>query len=548
MRSFFVNHRFPVFAIAVIAAVSLVIYAQSLQNGFVIWDDDSLVYENPLVQELSLRTLKGIFTSYDPELYIPFTLLSFQVEHALFGFAPFFYHLTNLLLHIVAGGLVFLFLRQLRISAWIAFGCALLFAVHPINTEAVAWVSARKDLLASVFSLGALVLYQRYLLQRRMIFFYGTLLLFLLALLSKASAIMLPAMFLLLDWFERRKDRCVLTEKIPFFLLSAVFLGIALAGKARNIESLTLIETLLLAAKSAAFSVKMFLFPAGISVIYQQSGPITIADSSFFVSLMTVLTLGVFIALSLRRTRTIAFSFLFFLLAFAPSFANFSKADAVYYFSDRYIYLAQIGLLFLLGQAIDHTLRRRGQVMRASVSTAFAVVIIIFGWTAHARSLVWAESVKLFTDALSANVQSAVMRGNLGLLYHRRGQAEAAEREYLQALEIDPRHWRTLTNLGFLYQEQGKRDAARELYGRALEANPRSEEAHVNVGTLLLDDGKADEAIAHFRSAIGINPSFAPAYANLASAYAKKQMYKEALDASLRALELDPSRKGELQE
>ena len=197
------------FPFLIIACAALITYAPSLRNGFVIWDDDTLITGNPLVQSFSPVTVKGAFTSYDPELYVPLTIVSYQVEHSIVGNEPLLYHIDNLLLHIITSCLVFLLLQLLGIDWIIALLGGLLFAVHPINSEAVSWMSARKDLLAGVFGLASLVLYLKYqknsyvtlsLSKREWSFAF-----FLLALLSKASAITLPLVMLLIDWFQQKK-------------------------------------------------------------------------------------------------------------------------------------------------------------------------------------------------------------------------------------------------------------------------------------------------------------------------------------------------------
>ncbi|PIP65702.1 hypothetical protein COW95_00685, partial [Candidatus Peregrinibacteria bacterium CG22_combo_CG10-13_8_21_14_all_49_11] len=155
-------------------AVSFLIYGQSLQNRFVRWDDSLLIYENPIVREISFDTVKAAFTTYDPELYIPLTMLSYQLDHLLWGLNPFGFHLTNLVLHTVNAllvmGLVWLLLCRTsttlsvtqnqptechpeRSRRMIVLFCGLLFLVHPLHTEAVAWASSRKDVLSALFFL-----------------------------------------------------------------------------------------------------------------------------------------------------------------------------------------------------------------------------------------------------------------------------------------------------------------------------------------------------------------------------------------------------------
>ena len=517
--------------IVLLAVAAVLIYGSSLRNSFVVWDDDSLVYQNPLTQEMTAKTVFGAFTSYDPELYVPLTIVSFQLEHAVFGFEPFFFHLDNLLLHVLGAFLVFLLLQKLGLRRSTSMLGSLLFLVHPINTEAVAWVSARKDLLSSVFTLLALLMYRYNGTGRNGI----TMLFFVLALFSKPVAIILPLALLIIDWKEQgRITQHTILKKWPFFLLSAIFLIIGLYGKQRNIGALTVMQTFLLAAKSTALSVHTFFWPTALSPIYLQTNPISITQGEFLIPLFLVTATALIILLSLRKTRVIAFAALFYFLFLLPSFSNFAKDQDVYFFSDRYIYVSQIGLLFILGYGIDRLARRNWQWI------CTAPLVVLFAWQAHAQSLHWKDSETLYRDALAKNDQSVVMHYNLAVLEHRRGNRSAALEEYTAALSIDPQYAKALSNLGILYKEDGNVEKAMKEFRSAAESDPRSPEPHNNIGSVLMDQGNVDGAIAEFRKAITLSERFAQAHINLAAALGRKGLYAEGLREYKRAFELAP--------
>src|SRR3989338_10143475 len=154
LQAFFQRNRQIVFFTGILALACFTIFFPVLGHNFVRWDDYALIVENPLVLSFSPK----IFWTFDPELYIPLTLLTFQIETAIAGAEPFLFHLTNLLLHIANAILAFAFFRRLFKDDFIAFGSALLFALHPIQTETVSWVSARKELLMTLFFLGTFLL------------------------------------------------------------------------------------------------------------------------------------------------------------------------------------------------------------------------------------------------------------------------------------------------------------------------------------------------------------------------------------------------------
>ncbi|MBI4129132.1 hypothetical protein HY464_00395, partial [Candidatus Peregrinibacteria bacterium] len=180
------------FRIGLIIGLTFLVYGQSLGNAFVRWDDSMLIYENPIVREISWKSLKAAFTTYDPELYIPLTFLSYQIDYAIGGMHPFMFHLTNLVLHTLNAVLVFFLVTLLGIPShargrnssnpspcplpwgegnggphFVAFAVATIWAIHPLNTEAVAWASARKDVLSTFFFLLSIILYLRYRNEKR---------------------------------------------------------------------------------------------------------------------------------------------------------------------------------------------------------------------------------------------------------------------------------------------------------------------------------------------------------------------------------------------
>ena len=535
--------------VLLLVAVVFLTYVSVLRNGFVVWDDDSLVYENPLVTHLNAATVKGIFTSYDPELYIPLTLFSFQVEHALFGFDPFFYHFTNLLLHCANTVLVFFLLQRLGLKKGMAFFLALLFGLHPINSEAVAWVSARKDLLAACFFLGSLSAYLNYLSSRSMRWYWGAFLLFLCALLSKVVVLFLPLVLLLIDWRQGRRGLSVWREKWPFFLLSAVFLIVALFGKTQNIASLSLWQTLLLSLKSTAFSLWSVLWPWQLSLVYQQSGPIQLASVAFLLSTVTVTLLAALTLWSLHRTKVVAFAMAWYVLLLLPTFSNFSKAGSYFYFSDRYVYLPQIGLLLLLGITLEH-LAQRGlsRVVLRSGQIVSVLLLLCFGWTAHGRTLLWHDSETLFRDALSKNPQSAVMHFNMAVVDQKHGNLAEAEAAYRLVLAKNPHYAKAHNNLGLLLAVQGKTEEARREYEAAIASDPQSADALNNLGSWYMDRGEIDRAIVFFQQAIAADAHLLRAYYNLGASLGKQERYEEALEVYAQAFAFDPSRQQEYEQ
>ena len=356
-------------------------------------------------------------------------------------------------------------------------------------------------------------------------------------------AIILPLVFLLIDWMDDgRIGRRNWTDKIPFFVLSMLFLAIGLVGKQRTIGAVTLVDTVLLAAKSTLFSIEKYFVPHAYSSVYPLTSPISITSPGFFIPIVILVTASLLVLWSLRKTRRIAFGLGFFLLFLLPSFSNFTKGHEINIFSDRYVYLAQIGFLFLIGYALDRLLAiQRGR--RGVIATLWIVLLPLcmgLAWTSSAQSLVWKDSETLFRDTLSKNDSSALMNYNLGLLEHRKGNRAAAFQQYQKALALDTRLAKALGNLGIYYQESGETGMALEQLRLAIESDPNLPEPHNNLGSLLMDQGNIDAAIAEYRKAISLGATSAQVHINLAAALRKKGLHDEAMREYRRAFELAP--------
>ncbi|NOS68019.1 MAG: phospholipid carrier-dependent glycosyltransferase, partial [Candidatus Peribacteraceae bacterium] len=234
-----VSKRERALFIAGIVVLLAIIYGRSLFNDFVFWDDPDLILDNPFIRGLTPQNVVHAFSTYDPDLYVPLTTVSYQVNYVLGGLQPFIYHLTNLLLH--AGSSILVGWIALRLSGKksIALVTALLFAVHPVNVETVAWVSARKDVLSGFFFLLSLGSFLRWRTDDDRRWYVLALASFLFGLLSKVSILGLPFLLLLSDWHASRKfTKNSLLSSLPFFLLSIVFGYVAVFGKLWGTSSL----------------------------------------------------------------------------------------------------------------------------------------------------------------------------------------------------------------------------------------------------------------------------------------------------------------------
>ncbi|ALM10410.1 MAG TPA: hypothetical protein DEB30_01630 [Candidatus Peribacter riflensis] len=526
-----------------VVAVTAVVYVPTIRNDFVDYDDQPLIVENAAVQELSTRTLSFIFSTFDPELYVPFTLLTYQIEGQLFGIRPGVVHATNLLLHLLNILLVSWVVFRLTGRAWVTAGVTALFALHPLNAEAVLWASARKDLLSAFFFLASFGSYLVYRRNGRWLTYGASLLLFLCGLFSKVSVAPLPFILLLSDWLERDSLRARWKEKIPFFVLGALFVIIAIVGKTEILGASDLLTNVLLGMKSTAFVLWQLLVPVHFSILYPQQ-PLREADPWLFVaSAAVVIALLGAAALSARRQRVLAFGIGFFLLLLLPSFTNFFRNGSLFFSSDRYAYLPMLGMLVPLFVALDGVLKGRDRLRW--VATA-GVIGVVLGLAAVARAQVpvWQSTESLFRHVVSLYPRSALAYVNLGVVRTRVGDSEGAFEEFRTASEIDPEYVFPLLNTARLLRDRGE-IARAELVFRATVQMVSRKETVINVdllpffelAQLLALKGQSREALQVLELAARLGPRIAAAHYYLGVAYSDRGRK----DDALRTLELSRS-------
>ncbi|MBI1813133.1 tetratricopeptide repeat protein [Candidatus Peregrinibacteria bacterium] len=528
-----------------LTGIALLVYGVSLRNSFVDFDDGVLIFKNPIVQGPTPTNVAKAFTSYDPELYIPLTFVSYQFDYLIAGLHPFLYHAHNLALHIANALLVFWLALLLVRRKDLAILCALLFLVHPLNTEAVAWAAARKDLQSAFFFLFALATYIVFLRSEKRLWHWLSIATFLLALLSKVTVILLPFLLLALDEFEGRPWRWKLVwEKALYFLLSLLFGIIAYGGKTAAIGNATILDYILLGGKSVLFTLEKFLLPMHLSVLYPYTAPITLASPHLLFSLFVMIALLVIVIVSRRWTRAMFLCACIFFLTIAPTFGNVNRGDGFldFYFAfDRYAYLPMIGLLLLIAFAAKFLLEQRNEWRMFPLSLTIPTMIIttIFGVLAFRQSLVWAKTETLFRNALALYPNSHLAHNNVGNYLRDEGNADGALAEYKASIAIRPtaRAW---YNVGLIDLDKNLLPAAKKAFAQALALDPHHARAHLNLGTLLSAENNIDEATTHFEAAATSDPTLEAAFFNLGILYAKKGDPQSAITAFQQALILDP--------
>ena len=447
-------------SICLLVAVPLVVFLPSLRNAFVEWDDGSLIAENPIVQTVTSRAIGAAFTTYDPELYIPLTSLSYQFDSVVGGLSPAFVHAHNIAQHVLNVVLVAWLVYLLSASGWMALFCGLLFAVHPLQVETVVWASARKDLLSTSFFLLSVIgyLYAR-ARETESKWRWLSVGAFALALLSKATVITLPLFLLLIDARDGKLNGRKALEKWPYAALAGVFAVIAVLGKKAFVAALSPVALVLIAAKGIVFYMQKFLWPAGLSLLYY-TDPVTLLSPGLLLTLAAAAWYA-----GRKWHRDIFFTWLFFLLALAPTFPAYRKGEHlgdISFASDRYFYLAGIGLVVLAGMVFLALLRCR---FRPAIA-ASGIIVCVLAALSIRQSAVWRDTDALFFNVLALYPNSATAHLNVGNHYQRLGDMDRALQEYDASLRLRP--------LSLTYFNIARAYLSMRRYGDAVDASQKA--------------------------------------------------------------------------
>jgi len=547
-----------VVAVIVAAAHWPVLSAQAISI-----DDTCFMFENPALQPPGLGAVKRIFaeiwgTSASKGYYEPLTLVTLMLDMARGGcpenLRPF--HHTNLALHVANTVLIVVFLYLLFRDPWTASLLGLLFGLHPLTVESVAWVWERKTLLAAFFALWAFVLYVLYVQKAGgghpstpSFLYLACLLCYLLAVLAKPTATPLVALLLLLDyWPLRRLGRRSILEKIPFFV-------VALASAAITVISTHLSAKVALPSLSpTAFVLKVcylnifylgkMLWPTRLTSVYVLPQPMAFSQTIVIVTFVLFVALLIGIFASLRRTRAALVGCLFFFVAISPTFGlvDYSWVSA----SDKYVYLPVVGLLVMLGAGLSRlraAMVSRGRAWLAGVALCVTVMPIagMYVYLTQAQIARWRDTEVWVRYMLRMAPDSMEMHDELGRILARKGEYSQAVALCRRAIELGLDIADTRNNLGMALTGIGRIDEAIEQYGLALERNPDHAEAHNNLGAALLNQGKQPEAVAMFRRAIEKKPRYADAHLNLGTVLLDQGKVDEAIRELGLAVEYKPS-------
>lgn len=538
----------PIWALLAVL-ISLTVMLPTIENGWVNWDDESFVLNNPLVTELSLENCKEVFFRIDDNGgYTPLVLLSWSANYTIGGFDASGFHVANLLLHLINVCLVFTLIFFLTGRKDVSVITALLFGIHPTQLEPVAWITSRKDLLYAMFYLAGLLAYIKYLSVKS----HGPkrwlllcLALFVCSLLSKGMAVTFPLVLFLIDCFKTRTNYVKATiEKIPFVLLSVLFGVIASVGQKEvgaidDLQNISLIQSFFV----ASYGLMVYIFKAIVPVHLSAYHPYPFMPNEpmqwfVYASLIPSLAVATVGLLSLKRNKKIAFGILFFLCCVALVLQFFPVGIAIV--AERFTYVANIGLFYLIGLGIGLTVAKYPNEKKY-VFGVFSVYVIILASITFNRTGVWQDSETLWTDVIQKYPDDFLAYNNRAGYYASIGNNDLAILDYSSAIVNHKSSLQSFYDRGILYLKLGNLINALSDFDNVIYRENDNANGYLNRGLINMNLDRPENALKDFNQCIVLAPTNALAYFNRSIHFSRAGQNEKAIKDLSKALEFDPN-------
>ena len=508
-----------------------VFYSNSLDNGFH-YDDSHSIVENYHIR--SLARIVDFFvdpTTFSREpamaMYRPVVQTTYALNYALGKYRPLGYHLVNIALHGIAALLFYLVISALTGQRLLGWCGGSFFALHPVQSQAVNYISSRAEILGVVGILAAF-----YLLVIKKSHRVWALLVFALALLAKSTALALLPLMLIYEWMQAPGQRRWKAH-IPVWGLALAYLGLIKANgflsrsMAQEVRPYT--EHLWTQIKALVYYLKLVFMPVGLSVEHGFKTSQSLGEAAVLSSLAVVLSL-IFLALSgLRRDSWGSQAVLWFGASLGLTFL----VPLNVLINEHRLYLAVGGgMLGILGYL--------GQQPRRSLGVLGGILLVLMGVLTWQRNVLWQDDLTLWQDAVGKGPDMFRAQSNLGLAHYERGELERARLAFARALELNPHYGKTWSNLGLVYEGQGEFALAEAAFARALDLHPGLAGTHNNLGRLQFKAGKFSAARSNLEQALALDPFYVAAKVNLGLLQQRSGRLEAALQTYKEALELDP--------
>lgn len=561
-----IKQRNPVRIYGIIAAVlppllTFIAYLPALKNGFVNWDDNVYIYENRNISSFGLDFIKWSFSNSSVGHWHPLTWLSLALDYSLWGPDPWGFHLTNIILHSLNTLLVFILavwligVKDSESYTWRALGplqrtmnfeagtivaafvTALLFGIHPVHVESVAWATERKDVLSLLFFLTTLLSYIKYnstVGLKKGVYYGSTLLLFIMALMSKPMAVTLPIVLLIIDFYPFRRltwknSKWVVVEKMPFFALSLISSIITIWAAASAVavgNNFSFLTRLFISARGYMFYILKMIAPINLAPLYPYPAKVNIFAIEYLGSAILLFSLTIYCIWSLRRSRLYLAVWLYYLVTLIPviGIVHAGPQDN----ADRYTYLPGISLFLLIGVALGDIFKRYPKRILSLAVLLLFLSVVLTNKTVN-QIKVWHDSITLWTYETRLFPDSFMAHGKRGEAYIDLGYYKFALSELNKAIELNIGYSDEYYNRGKIYYIFKNYRQAINDFNRAIELSPRALDAYNNRGSAFFALGDYESATTDYKKVIELDIRHAEAHYNLGLVYSKLGDNEQAL-------------------
>ncbi len=538
-QEFFSQYGFILLVVISTAAV----YWSVREHGFLVYDDEGYIVKNYYLQGgITGENIRWAMTTGYLANWHPLTWMSHMLDYQLFGLDPAGHHLHSVVLHMLTSVLLYTLFKRMTGSQWIGLFVALVFALHPLHVESVAWASERKDTLSALFAVLTIGAYTLYTESPDSRHYAAVLFLFSLGLMAKPMLVTLPFVLLLLDYWplqrmshspreERRTPfSFLLYEKIPLLALSIGVSAITFVvqregGTVSPLQTLTLGTRLSNAVVGYVLYLGKTFWPSDLSVFY----PYNESSIAFPMNLIAVCILLAITGLCVATIRTrpyLLVGWLWFLGMLVPVIGIVQVGSQA--IADRYMYLPMIGLTIMVGYFVAETSEswkwQRGLLGLGFVALASILIVLSGNQVRY-----WKNDQTLFEHTLTITEKNWMAHYILGVVSQRKGNQQDALVHFERAAEIGPR-WPVIEfSLGDLLQQMGEYERSIPHLVAALQKEPKMEKAHVLLAVALTKAGKTDEALVHFTEAYNMNRFFGEPNHNIGLILAGEGKFDKAL-------------------
>ncbi len=531
------------------AVITAIVYLASLDNGFVNWDDNLYVYDNPGIRALGGGFFNAFVSSAFLNNWTPLTMFTYALDYAVWGLNPFGYHLTNLVFHVadtfLVGYLASVMVAiatgpdrkgGLDLPVFAGFFAAILFGLHPAHVESVAWVSERKDVVSGLFFILSLLFYVRYVQAtpgKKASRYILSLICFFLSVAGKPMAVTLPAVLLILDLWPLGRFKgplslvkTIVLEKLPFFAVSAaIAIVTVLAQKSSmaSVDVLPLTGRFFSAMRAYIFYLYKLLFPVTLAPFYPLEVRFDVYSFEYLGSLIAFTAITIATLASIKKRPYLFAAWAYFVVTLLPVVGILQAGSQSA--ADRYTYLPSAGLFILAGAGLWALAERAGQASSKRVCAAILIIVtVVLGLKTYAQIGIWKDPITFWTHEIEYLGEPDKTR-----------QVELAEGMFETVSPAVLAHYKR----AIWYAKTGEVEKAFADYARALALNPEFSDCYLNRGVLYARRGDLQEALKDFSDAIRYNPKRAILYYTRAQAYRDLGEDALAADDLLMAQSLD---------